>query len=403
MKKIIIFVALLIILIPILFPEQVKAGTLREAYANLAKLQQDATNTANKKQLTEQEIRDTNAEVTKIYSEIESITLEVSDLEKEIAELENNIDKKDKEIKDLSKYLQVSNGESAYLQYAFGSETLSEFVYRIAVIQELSDYNSKLIETMKIAVEESEQKALELETQKKQLDYKQREYNSKLVSLGRVKEELDDTYTSIEADIAESKILLNYYEKVGCKMDDDLDVCAGALPYNASVKRPVSSGAVTSNFGWRTAPCYGCSSYHRGIDIGIAYGTALYPIANGIVTSINTNVNTPAGMTLTIIYNIKGKYYTTTYAHLSRVVTSVGKVVDVNSVVAYSGNSGTSTTGAHLHFEMTTKARYVSSGLYGIPSSEVYTSYDSFKKYVFDQASMFGFGRAVSYFYGRNV
>jgi murein DD-endopeptidase MepM/ murein hydrolase activator NlpD len=236
---------------------------------------------------------------------------------------------------------------------------------------------------MKTVIKESEAKTIELSSKQQQLDSKKGEYLQKLKSLGEVKEELEDTYTDIKQDIAESKLLLAYYEKVGCKMDDDLDTCAGTLPYNASYKLPVSVIAkISSDFGPRyVSGCRSCSTFHYGADIAVGYGTVLYPIANGIVTSISgaNDKSTAAGLSLTIIYNIKGNYYTSTYAHLSEVLTSVGKVVSVNSVVAKSGNSGSSTTGAHLHFGFTKKARYVSSGLYGIPSSEVYTSYTAYK------------------------
>lgn len=404
MKKIIPLFLIIIMITPIFaMPMEVKAQTLREAYAELAKLQTNATNTANKKKLTEAEMATTRNEISVIYVEIKNIQTETMNLEDEIIQLNKDIATKNKEIKELSKYIQVSSGESAYLEYAFGSETLTEFIYRMAVVEQLNDYNSNLIIGMKADIKANEQKTIELAAKQKELDSKEDQYVSKLALLGETKQQLEEAYSDISVDIAEAKALLSYYEQVGCKMDDDLNSCASKLPYNVNPKRPLIKGRITSDFGPRNL--FG-SSYHYGIDIGTATGTPLYPVANGIVTSISgaNNKATCGGLNITIIYNIKGSYYTSVYMHLSSINgVRLGQVVSVDQVVAYSGNSGYCTTGPHLHFAMTHKARYVSGGLYGIPTSQVYSSYDAYKANAFNQRAMFGFGMVGTSFYTRNI
>ena len=402
MKKAIIVICLVIAsAIITAIPFKIEAKTLRQAYADLATLQANATNTANKKQLTEAEMATTRNEIAVTYKEIKDTEAEIVQLQSEISVLNTNISKKNEEIKELAKYLQVSTNESAYLEYAFGSETLTEFVYRLAVVQQLNDYNSNLIIGMKADVKSNEEKTIQLAGKQKELDKKSNDYANKLSLLGEAKQSLEEAYSDITADIAEAKTLLSYYEKVGCKMDDELDVCAGKLAYNATYKRPVNSARISSAFGPRNL--YG--QYHYGMDLAIVSGTAVYPIANGIVTSVTgaNDKSTCGGLTLTIIYNLQRQYDTSVYMHLSSTPLRVGQVVSVNQVAAYSGNSGSCTTGAHLHFSMTYKARYVSGGLYGIPSAQVYSSYDAYKQNSFNQQYMFKFGGEGSSFYSRDV
>lgn len=110
--------------------------------------------------------------------------------------------------------------------------------------------------------------------------------------------------------------------------------------------RPVSGGKKTSSFGRRNAPKKGASSNHKGVDWAVPTGTAVVASCGGTVVKAGWSsgygycvyINHPDGRQ-------------TRYAHLSKVLVSVGQTVSQGQRIALSGNTGVS-TGPHLHFEM---------------------------------------------------
>lgn len=86
--------------------------------------------------------------------------------------------------------------------------------------------------------------------------------------------------------------------------------------------------------------------YHKGIDVGVAYGTAVKAAATGTV--IFSGVKGGYGNCVIISH---GNGLATLYGHLSELLVKVNEKVYVNQVIAKSGNSGRS-TGPHLHYEV---------------------------------------------------
>jgi murein DD-endopeptidase MepM/ murein hydrolase activator NlpD len=121
------------------------------------------------------------------------------------------------------------------------------------------------------------------------------------------------------------------------------------IPATADAGRIIwpASGRVTSDYGPRESPCGGCSTFHHGIDIGLATGTNLGSPGNGTVTSYA--FDSCAGNLMKIGY---GGGWETRFLHLSARVAAVGAAVSRNTTVARSGGTGSCTTGPHLHFEV---------------------------------------------------
>ena len=106
-------------------------------------------------------------------------------------------------------------------------------------------------------------------------------------------------------------------------------------------------GPKTSNWGYRIDPITGApSSKHHGYDIGVDIGTKIPSAGNGKV--IYADWANGYGNTLVIQLD-SGE--ATLYAHLSEILVSYGQRVKKWEVVALSGNTGTRSTGAHLHAE----------------------------------------------------
>lgn len=112
---------------------------------------------------------------------------------------------------------------------------------------------------------------------------------------------------------------------------------------------------VTSPFGMRTDPMdAGKQQMHKGIDICCKGDAVLATENNGKVVAVNHNANTAGGKSVTIEYPRRdGSKVQNTYMHLSSVDVKVGDTVQAGQKVGVSGNTGTRTTGEHLHFGVT--------------------------------------------------
>ncbi len=111
---------------------------------------------------------------------------------------------------------------------------------------------------------------------------------------------------------------------------------------------PVNGGRVTSNYGYRAWQ----GKVHTGIDYGISTGTKVMASCGGTV--IQAGWNGGYGYCVTIQHSGGIK---TRYAHLSKVLVSVGQKVSQGQKIALSGNTGNS-TGPHLHFEIIVNGSY---------------------------------------------
>ena len=103
---------------------------------------------------------------------------------------------------------------------------------------------------------------------------------------------------------------------------------------------------MSSPFGRRSRPTAGASTYHKGVDWATPIGTPIYASSGGVVAKAGWGkgygyvvyINHPDGRQ-------------TRYAHLSKVLVSVGQSVSQGDRIALSGNTGVS-SGPHVHFEI---------------------------------------------------
>lgn len=109
---------------------------------------------------------------------------------------------------------------------------------------------------------------------------------------------------------------------------------------------------VTSPFGNRNDPLdSNKEQMHHGIDIRCNYEKLLATENKGKVVSVNHNTQTTGGKSVTIEYEREnGKKIQVLYSHLSEIKVKVGDLIHAGQEIGVSGNTGTRTTGPHLHF-----------------------------------------------------
>ncbi|NLM63321.1 MAG: hypothetical protein GX190_03300, partial [Mollicutes bacterium] len=162
MKKLAYIMSMIVLLIPMLmFPLEVKAEakTLKDLYDELSKLENELKEINNDKSLTEEQIQQIQQNIKSIDREVIAIEKTIAEIEKEIKRLEQDIITRDKEMKELMKYYQFSIGENLYLEYAFGAASMTDFIYRLAIVEQLMKHNERLIDDMNNMIVEQEKKS----------------------------------------------------------------------------------------------------------------------------------------------------------------------------------------------------------------------------------------------------
>lgn len=137
---------------------------------------------------------------------------------------------------------------------------------------------------------------------------------------------------------------------------DAADVSSG---YSFPVKRDEYL-FITSPFGMRQDPMdKSRQQMHKGIDIRCRHDDVLATENGGKVVGVNHNTNTGGGKSVTVEYDREdGSKARCTYMHLSEIAVKVGDTVQAGQKLGVSGNTGTRTTGEHLHFGV----QYVGAG-----------------------------------------
>lgn len=109
---------------------------------------------------------------------------------------------------------------------------------------------------------------------------------------------------------------------------------------------------ITSPFGMRQDPMdKSKQQMHKGIDIRARKDDVLATENGGKVVAVNHNTNTGGGKSVTVEYaRTDGSKVQTTYMHLSSISVKAGDEVKAGQELGVSGNTGTRTTGEHLHF-----------------------------------------------------
>lgn len=364
MKKILIILSIFLLFIPIVFySSEVEAKTIADLRKELAAIEKKEAENTNNIIMTESKINATKKEISAIYDNITNITAEIQQSEKDIIDLGIKIEDKDKSTKALMSSLQKTTGNSFYVEYLFGADTIEDFIYRYAITEEITKYNSDLIIEMNNNINELNIKKQELAAQQIELGKKQNLLSTQLQQLANTKTKLYELDRSIEDEIKNSRSVIQMYKDAGCGENEDLNVCARRLlPPDTKFWRPFDTGYVTSNFGYRDAiysngKLISYTGFHEGIDLSNSLGlnNKIYSVANGKVVKIF--YDQWGGNQLVIHHSIGGNYYTSSYAHLSKILVREGDLVTKDTVIGMMGSTGSS-TGYHLHLAISTGLRY---------------------------------------------
>ena len=114
---------------------------------------------------------------------------------------------------------------------------------------------------------------------------------------------------------------------------------------NLTMVSPLRHLVITSPFGYRTDPFTRKRAFHSGIDLRANYEPA-YAITYGEV--IHVGYDNRSGLFVTLRHGS----ITLSYCHLSQSLVTKGTHVRPGTPIAITGNSGSRSTGPHLHLTL---------------------------------------------------
>lgn len=397
------FLKIFLIILITTFSLPINVNAESQTYGNilddLAKAKKELEKNNQSLGNTQNQIQQDNTTIKNLKAEIETMKEENTKLQQEIAQANIDIESKKEQTKDLIVYLQMSQGENVYLEYVFGGDSITDLVYRLSVVEQITEYNDKTIKELEALITKNESRKVELAEREKQSEEKIENLNSEIAKLNKTVSSLNSLTPSLKDEVEAKEKLVAYYKSQGCNNRSDvIGVDCAKTTANAVFSRPVQNGYVTSFTGYRWLCLSGkCEwKFHKGIDIGSKTGknTPLYSIGNGVVTTIWTDNAKPVGAKcINIQYmDTKGTYYTAVYCHLSRYANGIkeGMKVTPNTIIGYMGDTG-NVTGVHLHLEV------YPCRLWEAGQCSSWSKYENFTKSLFDSGRYKGSESVISF------
>ncbi len=334
----------------------------------------------------EAKIEEASLELEYIQDELSTTMLKVQELEdqimsyeSDIEELGNKMDELQASIDEATEKLEIASqsyeeksellakrlvaiyeaGDVQYLDILLKSESITDFLSRYYIIEEIVEYDSQLISQIQEEKENIETTKQKLENEQSELRIIKAKSEQTSVVLTNMKT-LQESYINqlSEEEQALQEQITQYKEEqaeieaqilAATYIDAVLQYTGGEMLWPVAA----SGTVITSNYGIRQHPIQGIVKTHTGIDIGGAeLGTPVVAAADGVVTYAGWL----GGYGNCVMIN-HGDEIVTLYGHGNEILTEVGAEVKQGDVIMTVGSTGNS-TGPHLHFEVRIDGNY---------------------------------------------
>lgn len=244
-------------------------------------------------------------------------------------------------------------GTVSYWSVLFKANSFSDLLSRMDFVNEVMDYNQRLIADLRQLRQQLAESRAELQEQKQDMKVKQDELAAQIKEANRIINEFVSTEAGLKAmkkaeeeeeervsqAIKDYEAQHNSSSSNGIKDPDTKSVLNGLI-------WPSDARYITSPFGDRDQPTAGASTNHKGVDIGASWYSKVYAAQSGKV--IQAGWNGGYGYSVTIHHN---HGVSTLYAHLDSYNVRVGQQVSRGQVIGKCGSTGIS-TGPHIHYEV---------------------------------------------------
>ena len=338
--------------------EQVE-NKIEEANTKLEYVQDELSDTMLKVQETEDKIMEYENEIEELGNKMDTLQASIDETNQKLEIASQNYEEKS----DLLAKRMVAiyeAGDTQYLDILLRSKSVTDFISKYYIIQEIAEYDSVLINQI-------EEEKNNIETTKQKLENEQAEIKiiksrsertsivlsnmktlqqSYIKDLSKGEKKLQEQITAYkkEQEEIERQILL-----ATNTIDPDIQYTGGEMLWPVAI----SGTVITSGYGVREHPIQGVVKEHTGIDIGNApLGTPVVAAADGVVSYAGWL----GGYGNCVMIN-HGDGVVTLYGHGNKILTSVNTKVKQGDTIMEVGQTGNS-TGPHLHFEVRINGNY---------------------------------------------
>lgn len=347
-KKIISFILIVTLFTSFwVSPIEAEAQTIAQFEAEVERYTQELQAKKDKIAKNDAEVAAIKNRIIAIEAEIREAEKEIKRLEEEIAECEREIEKKTEESRKIIEYYQISNGNNVYLEYAFGANNITDMIYRLSIVEQLTEYNDQIMKELDALIKKNEESKASLEGKKASLQKLEKELEDQKARINADTNAIKETMPGIEEQIKAAKAQIRDLESMGCGRNEEKQACinryfsSGSTPSTNGFYRPMEYGYITQGYG----------GGHMGIDLSSSNKSiTVYPIAAGVVSARYYDMY--GALVVKIRHNVGGRIIYSTYAHLRSWSVSVGQIVSPWSPIGQMGSTGWS-TGPHLHLEIT--------------------------------------------------
>lgn len=326
----------------------------KEIQKKVNALKAEITNNRAKKELLDSQINVIASEISNSEAQIQLYAQLIDQSEAELAAAE------EEEAAQYALFCQrvramEEQGKVDYWSVLFRATSFSDLLGRLDIVNEIMEYDQRVIDDLKaLQAEISDQKAT-LEGQKAEAEAARADLESKKKELDTQRDAANALMQELQADSAEARAEMAAIEA------EEEEILAEAVRLSRLYAQqnqdpatqggyiwPVNSRYITSTVGGRTSPGGVGSTNHKGTDIGrVGYTSEIYAAKSGTV--IISTYSSSYGNYVVLSH---GSGNTTLYAHMSSRKVSVGQKVSQGDVIGITGSTGHS-TGPHLHFEIT--------------------------------------------------
>lgn len=321
-------------------------GSVSSAYAGqtISDVQNKLDDVEDKKDEVKTDLAQVASDIKTMQATVSTLNAGIKATTSEIANTEKKIEKKKKDMQEreegLNERLRVmyKNGSVGFLDVLLGSNSISEFLSNMEMIQKIYENDVDVMETLQKEHEELEEIRKDLNAKKVSLAAQKEEAAAKEEELNAKKKQLEEKEDELLAQAKELETKLK-------QMVD------ASSPYVGGVFIwPVpSSHYITSYAGYRIHPVYKVWKYHSGMDISASGGADILAMGDGKV--ILSQAEPWYGGYGQCVMIDHGGGVVSLYGHCSKLLVSVGQTVKQGQVIAKVGTTGTS-TGNHLHVEV---------------------------------------------------
>lgn len=282
-------------------------------------------------------------------NELERLSVEIKGLNGDIEERQKAISKRLRTM-----YQERQTGS---LKILFASQNYSDFLRRFQYLKTIAQKEGEMLSQFKEKQAKSEEKNKEVTEVKRLLIADREVLAQKLIEIRAEKKKKDQllskvrneraSYEKVLAELDESSLQLQTLVKT---LEDEKKRLQKRFSDKFSKERGrlgwPNDGEVVALFGRQKHPKFDTFIYRKGIEIEPSKGQEVKTVYDGVV--IYANWFRGYGMVIIVDH---GENYYSIYAHLSKLLVSVGDAVGRNRTIGEVGETGLS-QGNRLYFEI---------------------------------------------------